>query len=336
MPWRASSSAGRPSPSRPFTTACARRAQGIDNAEGKQRVITELYEKFFKTAFPKMSDALGVVYTPIEIVDFIVRSVEAALQSEFGASLSDAGVHVLDPFTGTGTFIVRILQSGVIVPEALVRKYAEELHANELILLAYYLAAVNIESAFHGIATGEYQAFEGIVLTDTFQLGEADPADDVYFPDNNARLRRQRKADITVVLGNPPYSVGQGSENDNNQNLAYPKLDGRIRSTYAARSATMNLNSLYDSYIRAFRWASDRIGDRGVICFVSNGAFIDAGSADGFRKTLVDEFSRDLLPQPSGEPADLRGNIEAGRWQDLRSGQPYAGGRHAAREESGP
>jgi predicted helicase len=267
------------------------RAQGIDNAAGKQRVITELYERFFKTAFPKMADSLGVVYTPIEIVDFVVRSVESVLRDEFGASLSDEGVHVLDPFTGTGTFIVRLIQSGVIDHGALARKYASDLHANEIVLLAYYLAAVNIEAAFHHEVGGSYQPFDGIVLTDTFQQGEGDPADDVYFPDNNARLQRQKDADITVVLGNPPYSVGQASENDNNQNLRYPKLDGRIRNTYAARSSAALKNSLYDSYIRAFRWASDRIGDRGIVCFVTNGAFVDSGSADGFRKTLADEFS---------------------------------------------
>ncbi|MGH8995136.1 MAG: type ISP restriction/modification enzyme, partial [Acidimicrobiales bacterium] len=267
------------------------RAEGIDNAAGKQRVITELYERFFKTAFPKMADSLGVVYTPIEIVDFIVRSVEAVLKSEFGASLSDQGVHVLDPFTGTGTFVVRLIQSGVIDHDSLARKYASELHANEVVLLAYYLAAVNIEAAFHGEAGGSYLPFEGIVLTDTFQQGESDPADDVYFPDNNARLRRQREADITVILGNPPYSVGQGSENDNNKNLAYPKLDERIRTTYAARSSAGLKRNLYDSYIRAIRWASDRVGERGVVCFVTNGAFIDSGSADGLRKTLAEEFS---------------------------------------------
>jgi len=267
------------------------RAAGIDNAEGKQRVITELYEKFFKTAFPKMAASLGVVYTPIEIVDFIVRSVQQALRTEFGASLSDSGVHVLDPFTGTGTFIVRLLQLGVIDSEALVRKYTKELHANELVLLAYYLAAVNIEAAFHDAAGGEYRPFEGIVLTDTFQMGEEAPADDVYFPDNNARRQRQKAADITVVLGNPPYSVGQGSQNDNNKNLVYPKLDARIETTYAAHSSAGLKRNLYDSYIRAFRWASDRIGNRGVVCFVSNGAYIDSGSADGFRKTLAEEFS---------------------------------------------
>jgi predicted helicase len=268
------------------------RAEGIDNAEGRQRIITELYERFFKTAFPKITDSLGVVYTPIEIVDFIIHSVEAALGSEFGASLNDRGVHVLDPFTGTGTFMVRLLQSGILTPDNLARKYASELHANEIILLAYYIAAINIEATFHDLAGGEYRPFEGIVLADTFQMSEdGDPMDEVFFPQNNARVARQKETDIRVIIGNPPYSVGQGSENDDNKNMAYPTLDGKIRSTYAARTSATLKTSLYDSYIRAFRWASDRIKEQGVVCFVSNGAFIDSGSADGFRKSLADEFS---------------------------------------------
>lgn len=268
------------------------RAEGIDNAEGRQRIITELYERFFKTAFPKITDSLGVVYTPIEIVDFVIHSVEAVLQSEFGASLNDPGVHVLDPFTGTGTFVVRLLQSGILTADSLARKYTSELHANEIILLAYYIAAINIEAAFHDLAGGEYRPFEGIVLADTFQVSEdGDPMDEVFFPQNNARIERQLTTDIRVIVGNPPYSVGQGSENDDNKNMAYPTLDGKIRETYAARSSATLKNSLYDSYIRAFRWASDRIDDQGIVCFVSNGAFIDSGSADGFRKSLVDEFS---------------------------------------------
>lgn len=267
------------------------RAEGIDNAEGRQRIITELYQQFFRTAFKKTSESLGVVYTPIEIVDFIIASVQSALEAEFQASLSDEGVHVLDPFTGTGTFIVRLLQSGVLAPDSLARKYASELHANEIILLAYYITAVNVEAVYHEIAGGDYVPFEGIVLTDTFQMGERRPADDVYFPDNNARARKQRETDIRVVIGNPPYSVGQSSENDDNKNLVYPFLDERIRSTYAARSTAGLKRNLYDSYVRAFRWASDRIGDRGVVCFVSNGSFIDTGSADGFRRSLAAEFS---------------------------------------------
>lgn len=277
------------------------RAAGIDNADGKQRIITELYESFFKNAFPKSADAMGVVYTPVEIVDFILRSVDDVLRSEFGRSLSDEGVHVLDPFTGTGTFIVRLLQSGLIAPEDLARKYASELHANEILLLAYYIAAINIETTFHDLqaeARGmdldavEYEPFDGIVLTDTFQLTEdGDLQDERVFPANNTRAEAQKALDIRVIVGNPPYSVGQSSGNDDNANVSYPTLDARIRDTYAARTDAKLLRSLYDSYMRAIRWASDRIGDEGVIGFVSNGGWIEGNTAAGVRKTLAEEFS---------------------------------------------
>jgi predicted helicase len=273
---------------------------GIETAEGRQRVITELYEKFFKKALPKTAESLGIVYTPIEIVDFINRAVDDLLRIHFdGASISDEGVHVLDPFTGTGTFIARLLQSGLIRPEDLERKYRNELHANEVMLLAYYIAAINIETAYEGLTAhngqlGDYQPFEGIVLTDTFQMSEeGDPMDHVFFPHNNARADRQKTLDIRVILGNPPYSVGQSSQNDANQNLKYPTLDRSIEQTYARRSTAKLKNSLYDSYIRAFRWASDRITsspDGGVIAFVSNGGWLDGNTADGMRHTLAEEF----------------------------------------------
>jgi predicted helicase len=268
------------------------RAEGIDNAAGKQQIIADLYERFFRVAFPNVAASLGIVYTPVEIVDFIIHSVESVLRSEFGASLADSGVHVLDPFTGTGTFIVRLLQSGLVPPERVPDKYIHELHANEIVLLAYYIAAVNIEAAYHDLSREEYRAFPGIVLTDTFQMFErGDTMDELFFGKNEERARRQKQADIRVVITNPPYSVGQSSENDANKNIRYPTLDERIRSTYAARSKAGLKRNLYDSYIRAFRWASDRIGNRGVLGFVSNGAYIDAGSADGFRLSLADEFS---------------------------------------------
>lgn len=279
-----------------FYESVRENAKGIDNAEGKQRIIVELYDKFFRTAFPRMADRLGIVYTPIEVVDFIIHSAEHALREEFGASISDEGVHVLDPFTGTGTFMVRLLQSGLIKPEDLAHKYRHELHANEIVLLAYYIAAINIEETYHSLAGGEYQPFEGIVLTDTFQMTE-DPANGQagaifpVLPENSERAEKQKAHDIRVVIANPPYSAGQDSANDDNQNLKYPKLDEAIANTYAAHSTAGYKNSLYDSYIRAFRWASDRIKDKGVICFVTNGSFIDGNAADGMRKTLVDEFS---------------------------------------------
>lgn len=273
------------------------RAEGIDNAEGKQKIITELYEKFFKNAFPRAADSFGIVYTPIEIVDFIVRGVDHLLSEEFGVSLSDEGVHVLDPFTGTGTFIARLLQSGLIRPADLLRKYTQELHANEILLLAYYIAAINIEATYHGLAAQDdssagYVPFDGIVLTDTFHMTEDGGFDDhLAFPANSQRARAQRALDIRVVIANPPYSVGQTSGNDNNANLKYQALDEAIATTYVARSTATNKNSLYNSYIRAFRWASDRIKDQGVIGFVSGGGFIDDNNADGLRKTFASEFT---------------------------------------------
>ncbi|MGK5497604.1 DEAD/DEAH box helicase [Streptomyces sp. URMC 125] len=268
------------------------RAEGIDNHQGRQRVIVELYDKFFKTALPKTADALGIVYTPIEVVDFIIRSTEQALAKHLGKSLSDKGVQIIDPFVGTGTFPVRLLQSGLIKPEDLLRKYTNELHANEVVLLAYYIAAVNIEAAFHDLAGGEYQPFEGIVLTDTFQLAEGTAQLDGMdvLVGNSERAKRQRKQPITVVMGNPPYSVGQDSQNDDNKNLKYETLDERIAQTYVAQSTATLKTSLYDSYVRAIRWASDRVEDEGVVAFVSNGGYIDGNTADGLRKCLVEEF----------------------------------------------
>lgn len=280
-----------------FYDSVRKRAQGIDNAEGKQRIIIELYDKFFKAAFPKMVDQLGIVYTPVEVVDFIIHSVADVLQQEFGRSISDENVHILDPFTGTGTFMTRLLQSGLIEQKDLVRKYHTELHANEIVLLAYYIAAVNIENAYHDLRGKDsaYEPFEGIVLTDTFQLGETDESQKLFsemFPQNSERVAKQKKAPLRVIMGNPPYSVGQKSANDNAQNQSYERLDGRIAKTYAALTNATNKNSLYDSYIKAFRWSTDRLDSNGgIVCFISNGAWLDGNSADGFRKCMEKEFS---------------------------------------------
>ncbi|MFB9775037.1 DEAD/DEAH box helicase [Brevibacterium otitidis] len=308
------------------------RAAGIDNAEGKQKIITELYESFFKNAFPRAADAMGVVYTPIEIVDFIIRSVNDVLKQEFGRSISDEGVHVLDPFTGTGTFIVRLLQSGLITSADLARKYASELHANEILLLAYYIAAINIETTFHDLQAEAhgveldaeaYEPFDGIVLTDTFQLTEdGDLQDEVVFPTNNTRAEAQKKLDIQVVLGNPPYSVGQTSGNDDNANVKYPTLDARVRDTFAARTDAVNKNSLYDSYMRAIRWASDRIGEEGVIGFVTNGGWIEGNTAAGVRKTLAEEYSSIYVFNLRGNSrtAGQKAKQEGGNVFDVRVG----------------
>jgi predicted helicase len=275
-----------------FYDSVKRRAAGIDKADVKQKIIVELYDKFFRNAFPKMTERLGIVYTPVEVVDFIIHSVNEVLQSEFGQTLGSQGVHILDPFTGTGTFITRLLQSGLIKPEELAHKYQHEIHANEIVLLAYYIAAINIESAYHGVAGGDYVPFEGICLTDTFQLyeQERDLISDLM-ADNSSRRTRQKELDIRVIVGNPPYSVGQESTNDNAANFSYPRLDGRIRDTYGARSDATNKNGLYNSYIRAIRWASDRIGDAGVVAYVSNAGWLDGNTTNGLRQCLLAEFA---------------------------------------------
>ena len=304
----------------------------IDNLEGKQTIIKNLYEKFFKGAFPKTVDQLGIVYTPVECVDFILHSVDYVLREDFDSSLSERGVHILDPFTGTGTFITRLLQSGLIAPEMLPHKYQHEIHSNELSLLAYYIADVNIESVFqeqhHRYAPdAPYLPYDGVCLTDTFQLGEESQGerlfDKDFFVGNSEAVSLQKKAPVRVIIGNPPYSVGQKSANDNAQNADYPLLDKRIAQTYAARSSANNKNSLYDSYIRAFRWASDRVlyqldeeghvrydkktgrpaerTDGSIIAFISNGAWVDGNAHDGFRTSLQREFDKIYV-------LNLRGN----------------------------
>ncbi len=374
-----------------FYVSVRQRASGIDNAEGRQRVVIELYDKFFRTAFPKMAERLGIVYTPVEVVDFLIHSINDILQREFSCTLSDKDVHVIDPFTGTATFIVRLLQSGHIRPADLLRKYQHELHANEIVLLAYYIAAINIEETFHGLqrtgvkypgaeigrpyrasdtraskpgampqagmscavgaeaaaptghtipaqgnalgrATPQVQSpegaayipFDGIVLTDTFQLSETKgEMDEKMFPENNRRLKRQKQSPIRVVVGNPPYSVGQGDANANNQNLKYPILDERIRATYAAQSSATNKNSLYDSYIRALRWASDRINGKGVVGFVTNGAFVDGNAMEGLRASLTDEFSTIYI-------FNLRGNQRtSGETSRMEGGKIFGSGSRA-------
>lgn len=304
----------------------------IDNLEGKQTIIKNLYEKFFKGAFPKTVEQLGIVYTPVECVDFILHSVDYVLREDFDSSLSERGVHILDPFTGTGTFITRLLQSGLIAPEMLPHKYQHEIHCNELSLLAYYIADVNIESVFqeqhHRYAPDTpYLPYDGVCLTDTFQLGEESQGerlfDKDFFVGNSEAVSLQKKAPVRVIIGNPPYSVGQKSANDNAQNADYPLLDKRIAQTYAARSSANNKNSLYDSYIRAFRWASDRVlyqldeeghvrydkktgrpaerTDGSIIAFISNGAWVDGNAHDGFRTSLQREFDKIYV-------LNLRGN----------------------------
>ena len=276
-----------------FYESVQRRAQGLDNSEARQRVLMELYEKFFANALKKDAERLGIVYTPTAVVDFILNSADHVLREEFGRTLSDEGVHVLDPFTGTGIFLVRLIQSALLKDGDLARKYRTELHANELILLAYYIAAIHIEEAFHGRqgADTAYEPFEGIVLTDTFNLHterSGFPRD--WLPNNSERAERQQDAPIQVILGNPPWSSGQKSASDDNPNVSYPEIRQRISETYVVRSKGMK-RGLYDSYKMAIRWASDRIAEQGVIALVTNGSWIDSNVDSGVRACLAEEFT---------------------------------------------
>ena len=299
-----------------FYESVRMRARGIDNSEGRQRVLLELYEKFFATALKKAADRLGIVYTPVEVVDFILHSADEVLQKEFGRNLSDEGVHVLDPFTGTGIFLARLLQSDLIQVSDLERKYRKELHANEIVLLAYYIAAVNIEEAYRG-QSGEnssYEPFNGIVLTDTFNLNEWHPnLQRGWLPYNNARAERQQKLPIQVILGNPPWRAGQKDVADDNPNVNYPQLEQRIRETYSARSTATLKRRLYDTYKMAIRWASDRIKEQGIIAFVTNGSWIDGSVDSGVRACLAEEFSSVYV-------LNLRGNQRTQGEQSRREG----------------
>uniref|UniRef100_UPI0035D0F48C type ISP restriction/modification enzyme n=2 Tax=Bartonella TaxID=773 RepID=UPI0035D0F48C len=282
------------------------RASGITEPQARQNLIIKLYEDFFTKAFKKTTDRLGIVYTPVEVVDFIIHSVDDVLRNEFGKSLGSRGVSILDPFTGTGTFITRLLQSNLIKPEDMEYKFRHDIHANEIVLLAYYIAAINIESTYHSIMKGHYIPFKHIGLTDTFRMLEKQDLMRGLLEKNSEYLELQKNLNIEVIFGNPPYSVGQKSENDNAKNSPYPILDERIRKTYAAQSKVTNIRALYDSYIRAIRWASDRISNAGVIGFVSGSGYIEKPTMDSLRKSLAKEFTSIYVLNLRG---DLRKNM---------------------------
>ena len=274
--------------------ACANAPRPWTTPRPGRKCCWSCYERFFKVALKKEAERLGIVYTPIEVVDFILHSADHALQQHFGRRLTGEDVHILDPFTGTGTFIVRLLQNPELIrDEDLVRKFQSELHANEIVLLAYYIAAINIEEAYHGRRGMEtaYAPFDSIVFTDTFTLGEDEGQFAETFPINSERVERQQGRDITVIVGNPPYSIGQKSTTDENPNVSYPHLAGRVKETYVAQSKAGLKISLYDSYKLAIRWASDRIENQGIIAFVTNASFIDGNAESGLRACLAEEFS---------------------------------------------
>ena len=284
-----------------FYIAIEDTARTINDFSQKQGFLNTVYEQFFQGFSVKVADTHGVVYTPQPIVDFMVRSVEEILQTEFNRSLSDSGVHIIDPFVGTGNFIVRIMRE--IQKTALVDKYQSELHCNEVMLLPYYIASMNIEHEFFEGTSG-YHPFEGICLVDTFELAE-DRQLPLFALENTRRVEEQKKAPMFVIIGNPPYNVGQVNENDNNKNRKYPMMDAQVKETYAKDSTARNKNALADPYVKAIRWASDRIGEEGVVAFVTNNGFLDGVAFDGMRKHLADNFDAIYI-------LDLGGNARKG------------------------
>ena len=281
-----------------FYVAIERTAETISDFSQKQHFLNTVYEQFFQGYSIKVADTHGIVYTPQPIVDFMVKSVAAILEREFGRSLADEGVHIIDPFVGTGNFIVRMMRE--IPRTALARKYASELHCNEVMLLPYYIASMNIEHEYYD-ATGMYEPFEGICLVDTFDLAE-DRQLPLFAPENTQRVESQKRTPMYVVIGNPPYNVGQVNENDNNKNRKYPTMDNRVQETYSKDSKATNKNALADPYVKAIRWASDRIGEEGVVALVTNSGFLDGVATDGMRKHLAEDFDTIYI-------LDLSGNV---------------------------
>ena len=284
-----------------FYTAIEQAATLCQDFTQKQHFLNTFYEKFFQGFSEDVADTHGIVYTPQPIVDFMVRSVERILETEFGRSLSDTGVHIIDPFVGTGNFIVRLMQD--IQGTALETKYRHELHCNEVMLLPYYIASLNIEQEYFQ-RTGTYLPFEGIALADTFELLEQQQTE-FFTQENTERVERQKAADMFVVIGNPPYNMGQVNENSNNKNRKYEIMDDQIAETYVKGSKATLRNKLYDPYVKAIRWASDRIGEEGVVAFVTNNSFLDSVAFDGMRKHLADDFDAIYI-------VDLGGNARKG------------------------
>ena len=296
----------------PFYVAIEKTAATITDFSQKQAFLNTVYEQFFQGFSVDIADTHGIVYTPQPIVDFMVKSVEHVLVTEFGRSLSDMGVHIIDPFVGTGNFIVRLMQE--IQGRRLPQKYREELHCNEVMLLPYYIANLNIEHAYFE-KTGNYEPFPHICFVDTFDtFGLMDAAHQTgefaYFTqENTLRVEEQKDTPMFVVIGNPPYNASQDNENDNNRNRRHVGVDARVRDTFATDSNAQSKNKLYDPYVKAFRWAMDKIGDEGIVVFVTNNGFIDRQMFDGMRKHLSEEFDTLYI-------LDLGGSIRKGQSGD--------------------
>ena len=286
-----------------FYKALELAAGATDDFAQKQTFLNHVYEKFFQGFAVKVADTHGIVYTPQPIVDFMVKSVEASLQKDFGKSLASEGVHILDPFVGTGNFILRVIREiHEQNPRILRHKYQHELHCNELMILPYYIACLNIEHLYYEL-TGEYLAFPGICLVDTFELAE-DRQMGMFTSQNTDRVQKQKESPIFVVIGNPPYNAGQVNQNDNNKNRKYPVIDERVTNTYSKDSTATNKNSLSDPYVKAFRYASDKIieNGEGIVCMVTNNGFLDGIAFDGMRKNMMQDYNSVNL-------FDLGGNV---------------------------
>ena len=289
----------------PFYSAIQRAAATFIDFSQKQHFLNTVYEQFFQGFSVKVADTHGIVYTPQPIVNFMVKSVSRLLETEFGRSLSDNGVHLIDPFVGTGNFIVRLIQA--IDKTALKAKYDDELHCNEVLLMPYYIASMNIEHEFY-VATKQYQAFDNLCLVDTFDL-TAERQLSMFAPENTRRVERQKQTEMFVVIGNPPYNARQMDENDANKNRKYPELDKQIQERYAHASSATNKAALYDPYVRAILWALDRIDGKGIVAFVTNHNFITGQAFDGMRKHLTDTCDAIYL-------LDLGGNVRKGHAGD--------------------
>ena len=285
----------------PFYLAIEQAALLCKDFSQKQQFLNTVYEQFFQGFSVEVADTHGIVYTPQPIVDFMVKSVAHILETEFDRSLSDTGVHIIDPFVGTGNFIVRLMRD--IRATSLEEKYCHELHCNEILLLAYYIATLNIEQEYFQ-RTGKYLPFEGISLADTFELLE-DRQIALFTQENTDRVKRQKAADMFVVIGNPPYNMGQANENDNNKNRKYAAMDKRIAETYVQASKATLRNKLYDPYVKAIRWASERIDEEGVVAFITNNSFLDGLAFDGMRNHLAEDFDAIYV-------LDLGGNARKG------------------------
>ncbi len=288
----------------PFYTAIENTARTIEDFAEKQYFLNAVYERFFQGYSVKLADTHGIVYTPQAIVNFMCASVDGVLKSEFKKRLTGDGVNILDPCTGTGNFLVNLLRR--CDKRELPRAYGKQLFANEVMLLPYYIASQNIEHEYFDL-TGEYVPFDGLCFVDTLELAEDEDKLSFVTEGNSDRVNRQKETPITVVIGNPPYNIGQASENDRNKNRKYKIVDRKIKHTYARSSKATLSTKLYDPYVRFFRWATDRLGNRdGIVCYVTNNSFVHKFAFDRMRKQFLEDFTRiyhlDLMGDVKSDP----------------------------------